>query len=135
MPDEETFIDERHEYRLRRFADRVAALLRSAGFSVLREDSLWENGGVKVSVNNFRDAPGVFVSWHTSVAWHREVAEHVVAGDSDHRDVQRYRRLDEVMEQTLARVFEIFGLNTHYHVFKDWAGLEVRDPAEEQETP
>ncbi len=135
MLSEGTFIDDEHEYRLRELAERVATVLRSAGFPIMREESPWEAGGATVRVNTFIDAPGVYVGWYPSVALNREIREYLTSGPSDHPKLLRYHQVREAMEEALAKVVQAFGLVTHYHKYEDWAGLEVRDPAQERETP
>lgn len=126
-----TFIDEEHELRLRRFADRVETHLRTAGLPVRREEDPWTDGAFVVKVDHFRASPGVYVGWYSAVAWHRQIHEHVVAGAGDHPDVVRYRQVDEAMDQALVRVVEAFGLSTRHHEHEDWAGIEILEPEEE----
>jgi hypothetical protein len=132
MLNPELFIDEAHEQRLRRLAERVTDHLRTAGFTVHAE--IPETGGATVEVKTLRQAPGVFVQWYVHPSWTERVVGHTVAGRSDDPDAQCYEAVGDAMEAALAKVVRIMGFTTHHHVYEDWAGLEVRDPAEEQET-
>ncbi|MEQ0558615.1 hypothetical protein ABJI51_06010 [Amycolatopsis sp. NEAU-NG30] len=132
MLNPELFIDEAHENRLRLLAGRVTEQLRIAGFAVPAEAT--EAGGIEVEVKKMRYAPGVFLAWYVHPSWARRVVEHTVAGESDHPDTLRYGRVKDAMEEALVKVVRAMGFTTHYHEYPDWAGWEVRDPAEEQET-
>jgi hypothetical protein len=127
-----TFIDEEHELRLRRFADRVEILLRAAGLPVRREGDPWTDGAFVVKVDHFRASPGVYAGWYAAVAWHRQIHEYVVSGASDHPEVVRYRQVDEAMDQALVRIIEAFGLTTQYREYEDWAGIEILELEEEE---
>ncbi len=133
MLNPDPFIDPAHEQRLRRLAERVAERLRTAGFVVHAE--VPEAGGVVVEVKRLRHAPGVFVQWYVHPSWTERVVGHTVAGRSGHPDTQHYEAVNDAMEEALAKVVRALGFTTHNHVYEDWAGWEVRDPADEQETP
>ncbi len=126
-------IDEAHEQRLRLLAARVTDNLRMAGFTV--HPDFTETGGVEVEVKNIAYAPGVYLHWYTHGSWPQQVVKHTIAGRSDHPDTLRFGAVTEAMEEALGKVVRALGFTTHYHEYDDWSGLEVRDPAEEQETP
>jgi len=133
MLNPELFIDEAHEHRLRLLAERVTDQLRMAGFAV--PAVVTEAGGVKVEVKKVRYAPGVFLQWYVHPSWTRRVVGHTIAGESDHPDTLRFGAVEAAMEEALVKVVRALGFTTHHHEYRDWAGWEVRDPAEEEETP
>ena len=94
-----------------------------------------ETGGVKVEVKKMRYAPGVFLEWYVHLSWTRLVVGHTIAGGSDHPDTLRYGEVKQAMDEALVKVVQAMGFTTHHHEYRDWAGWEVRDPAEEEETP
>jgi hypothetical protein len=133
MLNPELFVDEAHEHRLRLLAGRVTEQLRLAGFTVPAEPT--DAGGIEVEVKKMRDAPGVFLHWYVHPSWPRRVVEHIITGESDHPDTLRYGAVQDAMEEALVKVVRALGFTARHHVYEDWAGWEVRDPAEEQETP
>jgi hypothetical protein len=133
MLNPELFIDDAHEQRLRLLAERVADQLRLAGFAVHPEASL--TGGAEVEVKKMRYAPGVFLNWYVHLSWTEQVVEHTAAGRSEHPDTLRYGAVQDAMEEALVKVVQAMGFTTHHHEYRDWSGWEVRDPAEEEETP
>jgi hypothetical protein len=133
MPNPELFIDEAHEQRLRLLAGRVTEQLRIAGLAVPAEAT--DAGGVEVEVKKVRYAPGVFLSWYVHPSWTQRVVERSVEGRRDEADNLRFVAVKEVMEEALVKVLQAMGFTAHHHEYPDWSGWEVRDPAEEEETP
>lgn len=133
MLNPELFIDEAHEQRLRLLAERVTEQLRIAGFAV--PDDPTEAGGAEVEVKKMAYAPGVFLHWYVHPSWPQRLIEPTVDGEADHADAQRYGEVKGAMEEALVKVVRAMGFTAHHHEYPDWSGWEVRDPAEEQETP
>jgi len=133
MLNPELFIDEAHERRLHLLAERVTEQLRIAGIAVPAEPT--DAGGVEIEVKKVRYAPGVFLFWYVHPSWSRRVVERAVEGRRDEADSLRFMAVKEVMEEALVKVVQAMGFTTHHHEYRDWSGWEVRDAAEEEETP
>ncbi|GLY43733.1 hypothetical protein Amsp01_097560 [Amycolatopsis sp. NBRC 101858] len=128
MLNPELFVDDAHVRRLNLLAEQVTEQLRIAGFAVPSDPTA--AGGVEVEVKKVRYAPGVFLFWYVHPSWSRQVVER-----ADEADGLRFLAVKDVMEEALVKVLQAVGFTAHHHEYRDWSGWEVRDPAEEEETP